>query len=152
MAGMSDGPEKEEAQGLGGARADFVASLGRKVSDARKARAGLESDPRAPAPRDELRRKLHALGTSARMMRFDAMAQALAEAEAALESLDPTNAASLRNVTIVAREPDAGSSVQDTHIEVTATPMTVLVVGPESIADILLEDDHRMLECERTED
>src|SRR5256885_9734453 len=96
----------EASEGLAGVRADFVASLGRKVGDARKSLAALEGDPRASAPRDELRRKLHALGTSARMMRFEAMAQALAEAEAALESLDPGNAASLRNVTVVARALD----------------------------------------------
>ncbi len=73
---MAEGPEKngegsEATEGLAGVRADFVASLGRKVGDARKALAALEADPRAAAPRDELRRKLHALGTSARMMRFD---------------------------------------------------------------------------------
>src|SRR5580698_5949696 len=103
---MGEGSEKEEGQGLGGARGDFVASLGRKVSDARKALTTLEGDPRAQGPRDELRRKLHALGTSARMMRFDAMAQALAEAEATIESLDPSNTATLRNVSVVARALD----------------------------------------------
>ncbi|HEY2366170.1 MAG TPA: hypothetical protein VGH87_07290, partial [Polyangiaceae bacterium] len=75
MAEEKDGTASE---GLAGVRADFVASLGRKVADARKTLAALEGDPRASAPRDELRRKLHALGTSARMMRFEAMAQALA--------------------------------------------------------------------------
>jgi len=182
--------EKEGAapasEGLAGVRADFVASLGRKVADARKSLAALESDPRASSPRDELRRKLHALGTSARMMRFEAMAQALAEAEAALESLDPGNAASLRNVTVVARAlddlpalawsdarraepvappppPGGPKSVpppkdqppQETRVEEPsgATPMMVLVVGPESIADALLDaEEHRAIECERTDD
>jgi CheY-like chemotaxis protein len=176
---MIDMGEKEEAptsttEGLQGARADFVASLGRKIADARKALAGLEADPRAQPPRDELRRKLHALGTSARMMRFDAMAQALAEAEAALESLEPTNATTHRNVTIVARAlddlpalawsdarkseqmksqpPQATSAPAETIEPQTTSPMTVLVVGPESIADTLVEDEHRGLECERTDD
>ncbi len=178
--------EKEGAsEGLAGVRADFVASLGRKVADARKTLAALESDPRAAAPRDELRRKLHALGTSARMMRFEAMAQALAEAEAALETLDPGNAASLRNVTVVARAlddlpalawsdarraepvpppPNGPKSVpplKDASPQETArvdapsgaTPMMVLVVGPESIADSLLDaEEHRAIECERSED
>jgi CheY-like chemotaxis protein/HPt (histidine-containing phosphotransfer) domain-containing protein len=173
---MGEGSEKEESQGLGGARGDFVASLGRKVADARKALATLEADPRAQGPRDELRRKLHALGTSARMMRFEAMAQALAEAEAALESLDPSNTATLRNVNVVARALDdlpalawsdsrrpetpaaepPPSSRDDAPISMqpsSATPMTVLVVGPEAIAEALLEtEDHRAVECERTED
>jgi hypothetical protein len=47
---------------LGGARADFVASLGRKVSDARELLNALEEDPSSKAARDELRRRLHALG------------------------------------------------------------------------------------------
>ena len=179
---MGEGQEKEEAQGLGGARADFVASLGRKVVDARKALAALEADPRAPGPRDELRRKLHALGTSARMMRFEAMAQALAEAEAALEALDPSNAATLRNVATVARalddlpalawsdsrrsepappapRPPLSSLVEQPPASSTApavtpnAPMTALVVGPEAIADALVDaEDHRAVECERTED
>ena len=43
---MGDGQEKEEAaeptsEGLTGVRADFVASLGRKVGDARKAKPTL---------------------------------------------------------------------------------------------------------------
>jgi DNA-binding response OmpR family regulator len=182
MAEEKEGPASE---GLAGVRADFVASLGRKVADARKALAALESDPRAASPRNELQRKLHALGTSARMMRFEAMAQALAEAEAALESIDPANAASLRNVTVVARAlddlpalawsdarraepvpapPNGPKSVpppKDQPVEPPrvveapsgATPMMVLVVGPESIAEALLDaEEHRAIECERTED
>jgi DNA-binding response OmpR family regulator len=176
---MGEGQEKEEAQGLGGARADFVASLGRKVADARKTLAVLEADPRAQPPRDELRRKLHALGTSARMMRFEAMAQSLAEAEAALEAIDPTDAASLRNVAAVAHalddlpalawsdsrraEPapaaptprisDAPPASGAPQGAAGSAPMTVLVVGPEPIADALLDaEEHRPVECERTED
>ena len=69
---------------LGGARADFVASLGRKANDARNvlgvvlAERGTANER---APREELRRKLHALNVSARMLHFDVMAQSLAEAE-----------------------------------------------------------------------
>ena len=171
-----DGAAPESAQGLGGARADFVASLGRKVADARKSLAALDSDPRAQAPRDELRRKIHALGTSARMMRFDAMAQALAEAEAALETLDPADGTTLRNVTAVARAlddlpalawsesrrpepagpapavPPSGPDSAESDSGAQA-PMSVLVVGPEAIADKLHDaEDHRGIECERTED
>jgi len=167
---------RDETEGLQGARADFVGSLGRKIADARKALAALEADPRASAPRDELRRKLHALGTSARMMKFDAMAQSLAEAEAAIESIEPDNATTHRNVTTVARALDdlpalawnsarkservkaaPAASIPDAQEAAaidaaTTSPMTVLVVGPESIADTLVEDEHRGLECERTDD
>jgi len=161
MEGQGDG-----SQGLGGARADFVASLGRKVADARKTLDALEGDPRSARERDELRRKVHALGTSARMMRFDAMAQALAEAEAALEAIDPSNPTTLRNVTIVARALDDlpalawsdGRKADDAaatpappgvatadepapaRTRSGGPPMTALVVGPESVADTLLDD------------
>src|ERR1700733_5643704 len=70
---------------LGGARADFVASLGRKVSDARELLVALEDDPSSKAARDELRRRLHALGSGARLLRFEAMAHALQEVLAVLD-------------------------------------------------------------------
>ncbi len=70
---------------LGGARADFVASLGRKVGDARELLATLEEDPSSKTARDELRRRLHALGSGARLLRFDSMARSLQEALAALD-------------------------------------------------------------------
>src|SRR5450755_2135543 len=75
-----------EGGGLGGARADFVASLGRRVADARVALVALEADPAAKGPRDDLRRKLHALGAGAKLLRFDMMAAALATAETTLEA------------------------------------------------------------------
>ncbi len=165
----------EAGQGLGGARADFVASLGRKVADARKVLDALEGDPSSPSHRDDLRRKLHALGTSARMMRFDAMAQALAEAEAQLEAAAETGGASMRSLSEVARTLDdlpalawteprrAAEAAAPPPEELSAPvvsaspPMTGLVVGPESVAEALVEEAEggvgsRALECERTED
>src|ERR1700683_535803 len=73
---------------LGGARADFVASLGRKTNDARGvlttvlAERGTDNER---TPREELRRRLHALNAGARMLHFDVMARVLAEAEAVLD-------------------------------------------------------------------
>ena len=61
---------------LGGARADFVASLGRKVSDCRTILKALERDSGARTLRDDLRRKLHALAAGARLLRFEALANA----------------------------------------------------------------------------
>ena len=85
---MSSGsPDAKDSGGsrLGGARADFVASLGRKVQDARELVAALEDDPSSRPARDELRRKLHALGSGARLLRFEAMGRSLAEALTVLE-------------------------------------------------------------------
>src|SRR5580693_6640345 len=77
---------KDTASGrLGGARADFVASLGRKASDARELLTALEDDPSSKSARDELRRRLHALGSGARLLRFDAMAHTLQETLAVLD-------------------------------------------------------------------
>ena len=70
---------------LGGARADFVASLGRKLSDARDLLTALQDDPSSKPARDELRRRLHALGSGARLLRFEAMARALQDVLAVLD-------------------------------------------------------------------
>ena len=66
---------------LGGARADFVAGLGRKVVDLRRRlRARSGRTPPTCRVREELRRKMHALSSAAKMMKFDAMDRAIAEA------------------------------------------------------------------------
>ena len=72
---------------LGGARADFVASLGRKVEQARELLNGVEAHAADAEPREELRRRLHALGVAAKMMHFDVMARTLAEADTLLEQV-----------------------------------------------------------------
>src|SRR5580692_3194371 len=77
--------DRPQREGVGGARADFVASLGRKVADARTLLSSLETDPAARPAREELRRKLHALGAGARMLRFDAMARTIADATSILD-------------------------------------------------------------------
>jgi CheY-like chemotaxis protein len=71
--------------GLRGARADFVASLGRKVHDAGELIAALEEDPSSKQAREELRRRLHALGAGARLLRFEAMFRSLQEALGVLD-------------------------------------------------------------------
>ncbi len=83
-SGTSD-PRNEEGSRLGGARADFVASLGRKVQGARELLAQLEDDPTSRTARDELRRRMHALGAGARMLRFDAMARSIGDVLTVLE-------------------------------------------------------------------
>src|SRR5258708_28030898 len=70
---------------LGGARAELVAWLGRKVSEARELLSTLEEDPSSRPARDELRRRLHALGSSARLLRFNAMTSSLQEVLAVLD-------------------------------------------------------------------
>ncbi len=70
---------------LGGARADFVAGLGRKVADIKRALERSKASDRDPGPLEELQKRLKALGTSAKLMKFEAMSAAL---EGALEALE----------------------------------------------------------------
>ena len=164
---MAEPEAKDKQPGrLGGARADFVASLGRKVADARDVLGELEEDPSAAAPRDELRRRLHALGTGARLLRFDLMARSIQEANAVLEraaiagAIRDTDAGFIAQVLddlpalawgeVPPREKEAG----ETDGAPQALPFAVLVVGGEALAEALSEDARggRSFECERTED
>ncbi len=93
---------------LGGARADFVASLGRKAHDARAALTTLESERGSAAekaPREDLKRRLHALGASARLLHFEAMATALGDAERLLEEAALTEAHLATVATVLADLP-----------------------------------------------
>src|SRR5580704_6961714 len=85
MSSSASDARGTEGGRLGGARAAFVASLGRKVDDVRELLVSLEDDPSSKAGRDELRRRLHALGAGARLLRFDGMARALQETLAVLD-------------------------------------------------------------------
>jgi len=154
---------------LGGARADFVASLGRKVSDGRELLNALEEDPASKPARDELRRRLHALGSGARLLRFEAMARSLQEALAALDRGGQSGMLREQDIAFLAQVLDdlpalawgesppreATASIPDEVEDAPGLPpITVLVVGPESLADVLTEEAvvrSRAFECERTE-
>jgi CheY-like chemotaxis protein len=171
----SSTPEGRESDTgrLGGARADFVASLGRKVADARDLLSALEDDPSSKPARDELRRRLHALGSGARLLRFDAMARSLQDALVVLERA--ANAGSLREPDLVvvaqtlddlpalawgdvparAGSPEAGEKADEVDESPGRPPVIALVVGGEGLTDVLLDDSGtraRSYECERTDD
>ena len=67
-----------------GARADFVAHLGRRVAELKQGVTAVSIDRTSARPRDELRRRIHALASAARILKFHAMADSLATAEALL--------------------------------------------------------------------
>jgi DNA-binding response OmpR family regulator len=71
---------------LGGARADFVAALGRRVAELSGLARELAADPGSPRLRDDLRRRMHALAAGARLLRFGRLAERLAEGEVLLEA------------------------------------------------------------------
>ncbi|HEX3772283.1 MAG TPA: response regulator, partial [Polyangiaceae bacterium] len=181
---MSSSAEARDTAGgnrLGGARADFVASLGRKLSDARDLLTALEEDPSSKVARDELRRRLHALGSGARLLRFEAMARGLQEVLAVLDR--GTQAGGLRETEVAfvaevlddlpalawgeAPPREAAATVTEELTEErvgtpagenerpSLAPIAVLVVGGPTIADALTEEGPirvRAFECERTED
>ena len=164
-------PGTPRAARLGGARADFVASLGRKVSDARELLAALEDDPSSKPARDELRRRLHALGSGARLLRFEAMARSLQEALAVLDRgragrRAPRGKTSAFVAQVLddlpalawgepppARRPPAQRDRRGGARRRACLPIAVLVVGGEALADALTEEAvvrSRAFECERT--
>ncbi|WP_441290468.1 response regulator [Sorangium sp. KYC3313] len=69
---------------LGGARAEFVANLGRRVAELREMVRRIEAEGDAPRLVEELKRRLHSLGAGARLLRFVRVAERLAEGESQL--------------------------------------------------------------------
>jgi CheY-like chemotaxis protein len=69
---------------LGGARADVVAALGRRIAELTSLTLELSADLGSQRLRDDLRRRIHALGAGARLLRFVRLSQRLGEAELAL--------------------------------------------------------------------
>ena len=171
MARSTSRARDQETARAGGARADFVASLGRKVHDARELLVMLEDDSSSDGARDELRRRLHALWAGARLLRFEAMTHALQEALGILDRSAQNGLLREQDVSVVAqvlddlpalawgevpnREPTAhggGGPAADAR-----GPMLVaaLVLGDQSLADALGDDGSTRslgFECERTDD
>ncbi|WP_437876099.1 response regulator [Sorangium sp. So ce513] len=88
---------------LGGARAEFVANLGRRVAELRTMVRRIEADDDSPRLVEELKRRLHSLGAGARLLRFARVAERLAEGESQLIAgggarLTSETAAALRKV------------------------------------------------------
>lgn len=136
---------------LGGARADFVAGLGRKVSDLRVALERVKGTTTDPNARADLRRRLHALGSAAKMMKFDAMGRGIAEALATIDRADTDLAIDPVDVDAIAQIIDdlpalawgdghARSSRADAA-DSAAKKYNVLIVGSAQIAEALLDED-----------
>jgi DNA-binding response OmpR family regulator len=170
MSSSASDARGAEGGRLGGARADFVASLGRKVGDARELLSALEEDPSSTPARDELRRRLHALGAGSRLLRFDAVAGSLQEALTVLDRGAQAGALRQQDVAFVARVLDdlpalawgevparelPATGAEEADDAQTHPPISVLVVGDGALADALTEEGAtgaRAFECERTED
>src|SRR4051812_8058791 len=79
-----DGRSGQKEQ-LGGARADFVANLGRRRLEIASALDLLKETPTSTRHRDDLRRRVHALAAGARLLRFSALAHELQQLEVILD-------------------------------------------------------------------
>jgi DNA-binding response OmpR family regulator len=161
-AGLSEG----NGEKLGGARADFVASLGKKVAGARELLSALGEDPSSKPLRDELRRRLHALGSGARLLHFDAMARALHDTLAMFDKAVELGEVQVPDIEFAARALDQlpalawDANAQDAGSAPGAPetaahpPATVLIIGEVALAEAFI-DDHapgRAFECELTGD
>ncbi|MGK3969720.1 response regulator [Sorangium sp. So ce118] len=99
----SDAAGEARHERLGGARAEFVANLGRRVAELRAMVRRIEADDDAPRLVEELKRRLHSLGAGARLLRFAQVAERLAEGESQLVAasgarMTDETAAALRKV------------------------------------------------------
>ncbi|HKY35816.1 MAG TPA: Hpt domain-containing protein, partial [Polyangiaceae bacterium] len=77
-------PAQDEQARMSGARGDFVASLPRRLEVLRGALRAVEDQPRDAGRINGLLRRLHALGSAARVLGFASVAEALGEAEKTL--------------------------------------------------------------------
>jgi DNA-binding response OmpR family regulator len=149
--GSSNGSNGTASARLGGARADFVAGLGRKVADLRTTLARVKLIADDLTVRDELRRKLHALGSAAKMMKFDAMDRGIAEALGTLDrasrdaALDEVDVDAVEQIiedlpALAWGDGRARSSHAELAEKAAAPKYDVLVVGTSLIAEALLDD------------
>jgi DNA-binding response OmpR family regulator len=155
-------PEQQEegssrdATRLGGAAADFVAGLGRKVGELRVALDALAEAPERTKGRDELRRKLHALGVGARLLHFDVLARAIADSTERIDEeanrgevsdrlLDDLSALFTKMPDLAwaktAATPPPAQEVEPMPSTAPPTmPWTVVCVGEEALANALAAD------------
>jgi CheY-like chemotaxis protein len=80
-------PRTPPLERLGGARADFIAALGRRAAELCSVLDLFALDPTADRVRDDLRRRIHALAAGARLLRFARLAERLAADEALLAGI-----------------------------------------------------------------
>jgi DNA-binding response OmpR family regulator len=158
-------PAQDEQARLSGARGDFVASLPRRLEVLRAALRAVEDQPRDAGRINGLLRRLHALGSAARVLGFASVAEALGEAEKTLRRVARSGPAPT-DVADVARALDLlPSLVLGAKVSIRAVvpqepaaaplpdfPLSVLVFGPQTLADVLMQQGDLRVECERTED
>src|SRR5262252_9849710 len=90
MVEQAGASHSEAETSLADSRAQFVASLGRRLEALRQALFALEQAPKSAALRDHLRRRIHAFGAAAGVLGFDRVFEAFQEAESVLARTSAT--------------------------------------------------------------
>jgi DNA-binding response OmpR family regulator len=153
-------PREEEAR-LSGARAEFAGSLPRRLETLRGALAAVEQQPGDADRVKSLLRRVHAVGSAARVLGFASVAEALAEAErsvrAATAAGRPVPFDELARAFDVLPSLVLGAAVSvrssEDRAATAAWPTSVLLVGSQALADAIAEPERvPPVECERLSD
>ena len=156
------GPREDEAR-LTGARAEFAGSLPRRLETLRAALTAAEQDPSDADRVKSLHRRIHAVGSAARVLGFASVAEALAEAERTLRQAEaagkPAPFEEVSRAFDVLPSLVLGASVSLRSPESrarTATPAwptSVLMLGSQALADAIADPNGTPpVECERLAD
>ena len=147
---------EDEAARLTGARGDFVASLGRRLEALRVSLRAVEQSPSDGALRNGLLRRVHALSSSARVLGFASVAEALTEAEKRLRKSDFSGVARALDLlpSLLLGLPGSLRPAPNTSVERAPTtwPLSVLIFGAPALAAALQAIPGTHVECECTED
>jgi CheY-like chemotaxis protein len=165
QAGALPGEAETTPPTLSDSRAQFVASLGRRLEALREALTALQQAPRSAPHRDHLRRRIHAFGAAAGVLGFEKVFEAFREAESVLGRSGPA-VLGAAEIGLVARTLDLVPSLVlgaaapaarprgGMERRGGAFPTSVLVFGAATLAESLTAAaaGSAALECERTED
>lgn len=157
-----EGPRDDEAR-LSGARAEFVGSLPRRLDALRGALQSAEQEPADLERANGLLRRVHAVGSAARVLGFASVAEALAEAERNVRKARAEKQAApfaevaraldlLPSLVLGAPVSARAPELREKSAPV-VFPISVLVLGSEALADALATGAGTApIESERTDD
>ena len=131
---LGDHTPEPPQERLGGARADFVAHLGRRVAELSNLLRQIEDAPDEARPRDDLRRRLHALSAGARLLRFAKLAEEVGSVEAVLHAAADRGIVAPREITEIRGVLDRVSALAWGEASVgETTPAPARVAAPRSV-------------------
>lgn len=147
------------------ARSEFVGTLGRRLAALRNTLHQLEDDPASRERRDMLLRRVHALGSAARVLGFEGVAEALEGAERALGKSAGGGAVASTDLAEVSRAIDVLPSIawgakppptselpEDADALISGWPLCILVYGPSALQTSLSAAEDELVEVELAAD